>query len=136
MKFLIQTKGFNDIINITEKVEKLVESSGVQDGIAVIFISGSTAAISTIEYEPGLIEDIKETLEKIAPMNKNYHHENTWHDHNGYAHIRAALMKPSIVIPINKGKLSLGTWQQIVLMDFDNKKRERMVIVKTIKILD
>lgn len=131
-KINILTKGFNDIIDITEKVEKIVEKSKIDNGIAVVFVVGSTAAITAIEYEPGLVKDIKEALEKIAPMDDNYHHEEAWHDGNGYAHIRAALMKPSVSVPIEQGKLVLGQWQQIVLIDFDNRSRERTIIVKIV----
>ena len=128
----LSTKGFNDVIDITKKVEEVVGESKIDDGVAIVFVVGSTAAITAIEYEPGLVKDIKEALEKIAPMNNNYHHEEAWHDGNGYAHIRATLMKPSLSVPIEKGKLCLGTWQQIVLIDFDNKPREREIIVKII----
>lgn len=128
----IFTKGFNDVIDVTKRVEDIVKKSKIDDGIAVIFVVGSTAAITTIEYEPGLVQDIKETLEKIAPMNNNYYYEEAWHDGNGYAHIRATLMKPSLSVPIEKGKLCLGAWQQIVLIDFDNRPRERKIIVKVI----
>lgn len=129
----VSTKGFNDVIDITDEVTKIVKDSKIKDGVAVIFIPGSTATITTIEYEPGLIQDIKEALEKIAPMKGDYKHEEAWHDGNGYAHIRATLMKPSISVPIENGELILGTWQQIVLIDFDNRSRERKIIVKIIK---
>ena len=129
----ISTKGFNEVINITEKVTEIVKNSKIKDGIAILFVVGATATITTIEYEPGLIKDIKETLEKIAPMNKDYHHEEAWHDGNGYAHIRASLMGPSLSVPFENGEISLGTWQQIVLIDFDNKPRNRKVIVKLLK---
>jgi secondary thiamine-phosphate synthase enzyme len=131
-KIILQTEGFNDIIDITEKVEETIKKSKIEDGIVAIFVVGSTAAITTIEYEPGLIEDIREALEKIAPMKGKYKHEEAWHDGNGYAHIRASLMKPSLSVPIENGKLCLGRWQQIVLIDFDNRPRERIVIVKAL----
>ena len=129
----ISTKGFNDVIDITDKVAKIVKDSDIKNGVAVLFVVGATAAITTIEYEPGLIKDIKETLEKVAPIDKYYHHEEAWHDGNGYAHIRASLMKPSFSIPFENGELSLGAWQQIVLIDFDNKPRNRKIIVKLLK---
>ena len=131
--FKVQTKGFNDIIDITDKTEKIVEDSGVDNGIAMIFVVGSTAGITTIEYEKGVVEDLKEIFEKIAPVKGNYYHEEAWHDGNGFSHVRAAILKPSLTVPIESGKLLLGTWQQLVLVDFDNKPRERTIIVKIIK---
>ena len=132
MKFNISTKGFNDIIDITSQVSKIVKESNVKDGICLVFVAHSTCAITTIEYEEGAIKDFKRALEIIAPMNENYEHCKKWGDCNGYAHIRAALMKPSLVVPIENGKLILGTWQQIVLIDFDNRPREREIIIKVI----
>ena len=132
MKFNISTKGFNDIIDITSRVSKIVKESNVKDGICLVFVAHSTCAITTIEYEEGAIKDFKRALEIIAPMNENYEHCKKWGDCNGYAHIRAALMKPSLVVPIENGKLILGTWQQIVLIDFDNRPREREIIIKVI----
>ena len=130
MKFKISTKGFTDIINITPQVEKEVRKSNAKDGICLVFVAHSTCAITTIEYEEGAIKDLKRALEIIAPMNTNYEHCKKWGDCNGYAHIRAALMKPCLVIPIEDGKLVLGIWQQITLIDFDNRPREREVFVK------
>jgi len=132
MKFNISTKGFNDIIDITSRVSKIVKESNVKDGICLVFVAHSTCAIATIEYEEGAIEDLKRALEIIAPMNENYEHCKKWGDCNGYAHIRAALMKPSLAVPIENGKLILGTWQQITLIDFDNRPREREIIIKVI----
>ena len=133
MKFNISTKGFTDIIDITPRVSKIVKESKIKDGICLIFVAHSTCAITTIEYEEGAMKDLKRSLEIIAPMNTNYEHCKKWGDCNGYAHIRAALMKPSLVVPVENGKLVLGTWQQIVLIDFDNRPREREIIVKVIK---
>lgn len=130
MEFTIKTKGFNDVIDITDKVQELVEKSKVIDGICLIFCPSSTSAITTIEYESGAISDLKKALEKVAPMNENYEHCKKWGDCNGYAHIRSALLKPSFAIPIENGRLALGTWQQVVFIDFDNKARERKIIVK------
>ena len=111
-----QTKGFNDIIDITAAVQRFVIDSGLKDGALLIFVPGSTAAISTIEYEPGLIQDLPERMEKIAPIKDRYHHDDTWHDGNGYAHIRSTLMGPSFTVPVINGRLNLGTWQQIILV--------------------
>jgi len=130
MRFSIQTKGFTDIINITSQVSKIVSESKVKNGICLVSSSGSTCGLTTMEYESGLIEDLKRTLEKIAPMSEDYEHCKKWGDCNGYAHIRSALLRPFLVVPIENGKLVLGTWQEIVFLDFDNRPREREAIVK------
>jgi len=126
----VHTKGNNDIINLTDKVRTFVREHRLKEGQLLIFIDGSTAAISTVEYEPGLLRDIPETLEKIAPMNKRYHHDDTWHDGNGYAHVRSTLIGTSFTVPVLNGQLLLGTWQQIILLDFDNTSRHRQVILQ------
>jgi len=133
MKISISTKGFNDIVDITNKISQEVKNSKVKNGICLVFVAHSTCAITTIEYEEGALKDLKRALEIIAPMNKNYEHCKKWGDCNGYAHVRAALMKPSLTIPIENGKLALGQWQQIVLIDFDNRPREREIIIKIIE---
>ncbi len=130
MNFSIQTKGFSDIIDITNKVREIVKDSKVKEGICLVFCPGSTGGITTIEFESGAISDLKNVLEKIAPMNENYEHNKRWGDGNGYAHIRSALLKPSMCIPVENGDLVLGTWQQIIFIDFDNKPRNRELIVK------
>ena len=107
--------------------------SGIHDGLTVVFVSGSTAAITTIEYEPGVINDLKEVLEKIAPFGLDYEHHKRWGDNNGDAHIKSALIGPSLSVPIENSKLVIGTWQQIVLIDFDEKPRERKIIVNIFK---
>ncbi len=132
MKFSIETKGFNDMIDITEKVDEAVKESKVEDGICLVFCAGSTAGITTIEYEDGALKDLKETLENIAPMHENYEHCKKWGDCNGYAHIRSTLLKPSFCCPVENGKLVLGTWQQILFIDFDNRPRNREIVVKII----
>ena len=126
----ISTKGNNQILDITPSVTAIVKKSGINNGVVNIFIVGSTAGITTIEYEPGLLKDLPETFEKIAPMNKRYHHDDAWQDGNGYAHIRASLLGPSITVPISDNTMSLGTWQQLVLIDFDNRARDRKIICK------
>jgi secondary thiamine-phosphate synthase enzyme len=130
MKFSISTQGFNDTLDITQQVRQACGSSKVRDGVASVFVVGSTAALSTIEYEPGAVEDLKQALERIAPMGAVYQHNEAWHDGNGYAHLRAALMKPSLSIPVEAGELVLGTWQQVILIDFDNRPRKRTVYVQ------
>lgn len=133
MKFNISTKGFTDIIDITTQVSEIVRKSKVKDGICLISCPGSTCGITTIEYEEGLIKDLKRALEIIAPMNEDYEHCKKWGDCNGYAHIRSALIKPFLTVPIEDGKLALGQWQQVVLIDFDNRPRQREIMVKLIK---
>jgi secondary thiamine-phosphate synthase enzyme len=125
----IQTQGRYDFIDITSQVAEAVKVSKVQEGAAVIFVSGSTAAITTMEYETGIIQDLKEVFENLAPEAKNYHHHQRWGDHNGAAHIKAALVGPDLTVPIENGQLQLGTWQQIVLIDFDERPRNRDITI-------
>jgi secondary thiamine-phosphate synthase enzyme len=129
----ISTKGHYDFIDITEKVEEIIEKSKVKDGIAFVFIKGSTAAITTMEYESGLIEDLKDIFEKIAPEDFDYKHHQRWGDHNGAAHIKSAVIGTDLAVPIENGRLYLGTWQQIVVIDFDERPRQREIMVKIIK---
>ncbi|SRR5579885_414482 len=129
MQLQYSTKGFNDILEITPGVVKAVQASGVKEGVAHLFVVGSTAALTTIEYESGALSDLKRALDQIAPMDADYAHNEAWHDGNGYAHLRAALLKPDLCVPIRSGKLALGTWQQIILIDFDNRPRERQVVI-------
>jgi len=133
MIFTIQTKGFTDIVDITDFVEDFIRKEKIEDGAVLVFVLGSTAGITTIEYEPGVIEDLKNVFEKIAPKDAKYNHEEAWHDGNGFSHVRAGLLKPSLVVPVENGKLLLGTWQQIVLVDFDNMPRERKIVLKSLK---
>ncbi len=126
----VSTNGFNDIVNITPQVKEFVRENGLVEGQLLVFINGSTAAISTIEYEPGLLKDLPEMMEKIAPMNRRYHHDDTWHDGNGYAHLRSTLTGTSFTVPVIDGRLVLGTWQQIILIDFDNTSRHRSVVLQ------
>lgn len=130
--FEIATKGFNDIVDITQKVQGILSDSELNEGSVLVFVPGSTAGITSIEYEPGLLKDYPDFLEKLIPSNKTYNHDETWHDGNGYAHIRAALQGASITVPFIGGELLLGTWQQIILIDFDNRSRNRKVIVQLI----
>ena len=130
--FSINTRGFTDIIDITQKVKSAVYQHNIKNGCVVVALPGSTASITTIEYEPGLVRDLPDILDEIAPMNRNYHHDDTWHDGNGYAHIRAAMLGSSVTVPLIDGALLLGTWQQIVLIDFDNKPRSRNIYVQII----
>ncbi len=133
MRFEIKTKGLHDIIDITDHVTKAVETPGTKDGIAVVFAPHSTVGITTIEYESALLQDIKEIFEKIAPSTKHYGHNDTWNEDNGHAHILSSIVGTSKVFPIEKGRLVLGTWQQIVLIEFDPRPRMRIIIVKVIE---
>ena len=129
-KITENTAGFCDIIDITAKVRQHLEKETIRKGLATLFVSGSTAALTTIEHEPGLIQDLKEFVEAIIPSDRRYHHDNRWNDDNGFSHLRASLFGPSLAIPIEDGKLCLGTWQQIVLLDFDNRARTREITVQ------
>jgi secondary thiamine-phosphate synthase enzyme len=132
-KLRINSRGNNDVVNITDSVAAAVRNSGVKDGVVTVFVVGSTAGITTTEYEPGLVNyDLEAAFEKIAPKNAQYEHEKTWHDDNGHAHVRASLLGPSITIPIVKGELALGTWQQVILIDFDTGPRKRSIICQMI----
>jgi len=128
----IETRGFNDIKDITREVAEIIRKHNFSEGQATVFVGGSTGGVTTIEYEPGLLQDLPEAMEKLAPQDKPYHHDMTWHDGNGFSHVRAALLGPSLTIPFVNGKLTLGTWQQIVICDFDNRSRSRDIIVQLI----
>jgi secondary thiamine-phosphate synthase enzyme len=126
----ISTRGRTDINDITRNVAEVLSKSNLKNGILTVFVSGSTAGVTTIEYEPGLLKDLPEAFEKVAPMSKRYHHDATWGDGNGYAHVRAALLGASKTIPFKDGRMLLGTWQQIVVIDFDNRSRQREIVVQ------
>jgi len=129
----VKTQGNCDVVNITEQVGAAVTLSGIRAGTITLFNGGSTAGITTTEYEPGLANyDLKAAFEKIAPENARYEHEETWHDDNGHAHVRASLLGPSLVVPIVDGRLTLGTWQQIILIDFDTRPRTRTVVCQMV----
>ena len=127
---MVHMQGFSDMRDITTDVENIVHDSNIKNGIAVVFVTGSTASISTVEYEPALVEDVRERLESIAPRTMRSRHSETWGDDNGFSHIRATLMGPGITVPFTNGILELGTWQQIVVIDHDNRSRSRRVFVQ------
>ena len=132
-KIKVKTKGNCDIVNITEEVGEILAQSAMRDGTVTLFNVGSTAGITTTEYEPGLVNyDIPAAFERIAPKKVRYEHEETWHDDNGHAHVRASLLGPSLSVPLVDGKLTLGTWQQIILVDFDTRPRTRTIICQII----
>ena len=126
----LATKGRTDIIDITAEVAMILETSGVTEGHVLLFVPGSTAGLTTIEYESGAVADLREAIERLIPEGKHYRHDARWGDGNGYAHVRAALLGPSLGVPVMGGRLALGTWQQIVLVDFDNRPRRRRIIVQ------
>ena len=126
----ISTKGNCDIVDITDNVSDLIVDNNFTEGNVLVFVGGSTAGITTIEYEPGLMKDYPKFFERIAPANINYEHDNTWHDGNGHSHIRAAIQGASLTVPFLKGRMLLGTWQQIIFVDFDNRSRRRNITVQ------
>jgi secondary thiamine-phosphate synthase enzyme len=121
----IESRGGGDILDLTADLIDCVERSGISEGIASLFVPGSTAGLTTIEYEPGVVQDLQDCFERLAPQGIDYAHELAWHDGNGHSHVRAALLGPSLVLPIRGGRPLLGTWQQVVLVDFDNRPRKR-----------
>ncbi|HEX7178139.1 MAG TPA: secondary thiamine-phosphate synthase enzyme YjbQ [Nitrososphaeraceae archaeon] len=126
----IKSEGEGDMIDITPETSKILTQSKLKDGIITIFVPGSTAAVTTIEYEPGLRQDFPHMLSRLVPRNIEYHHENMWHDGNGHSHVRASLIGPSLTIPFKDSILMLGTWQQIVFLEMDIGKRERNLILQ------
>ena len=130
VKLATQKEG--EILDITDKVQTIVENGTIQSGVVFLFVPGSTAALTTIEYEPGLLVDLPSVLERIAPSDSLYEHEKRWHDGNGHSHVRASLIGPDLSVPFEGKKLMLGTWQQIVFIEFDVRPRDRTVIVYSI----
>jgi secondary thiamine-phosphate synthase enzyme len=128
----IKTDGEVDIIDITGEIQNSIDKSKLKDGIICIFVPGSTGTLTTIEYEPGLMKDLPQALEKIAPKEIYYNHHETWHDDNGHSHVRASLMGPSITVPFRNKKLIHGTWQQIVFIELDTSPRNRQIIVQIV----
>ena len=126
----IDTQGQGEVLNVTSEIAREVGNSGINDGTVTVFIPGSTAGITTIEFEPGLVMDMKAMWERIIPSNINYEHNKAWGDGNGHAHIRAALLSPSISVPFIHKRLTLGTWQQVVIVDFDVRPRSREIILQ------
>jgi secondary thiamine-phosphate synthase enzyme len=131
-QFTISSRGNSEVLNITENVEASLAKSKLREGAVTVFVVGSTASITTTEFEPGLRKDIPEMLTRIAPQGERYHHDDTWHDGNGHSHLRAALMGCAITIPFLNGEMMLGTWQQIALVDHDNRPRQRTIVVQLI----
>lgn len=128
-KIKISTKGFCDVVDITKQVADIVFGSGIEQGTVTIFVNGSTAGVTTIEYESGAIKDFQEMMERLVPQDVDYHHNAKWVDGNGFSHIRASLLGPSLTVPIDNKQMTLGTWQQVVVVDFDNRARDREVTI-------
>lgn len=128
----VQTKGENDMIDLTPKVIAAVEDSGLKEGFVIIFVPGSTGAVTTIEYEDGLLSDFPAMLERIAPKRIMYEHENRWHDGNGHSHVRASLIGPSLTVPFQGARLLLGEWQQIVFIEMDIHSRRRQLVLQIV----
>ncbi|MBD3422340.1 MAG: YjbQ family protein [Chitinivibrionales bacterium] len=128
----LSMKGYSDIKNITDEVEHVVSASKIISGLVAVFVVGSTASISTIEYEPALVADFKDQLEQFASQNMHSRHSQTWGDDNGFSHIRATFMGPGLTVPLSDGRLILGTWQQIIVIDHDNRARQRTVFVQIV----
>jgi secondary thiamine-phosphate synthase enzyme len=128
----VSTQGFTDVHDLTPAIARFVDESALPDGVAVIFVPGSTAGVTTIEFEDGAVKDFKAAIERMAPRGMHYDHDARWGDGNGFAHVRAAMLGPSLSVPVVNGSLALGTWQQIILVDFDNRKRNREVILTVI----
>jgi secondary thiamine-phosphate synthase enzyme len=128
----LSTRGDGDIVDLTEGVRRVLEQSEADRGVVTVFVTGSTAAVTTMEYEPGGVRDLQETLERLVPRGGDYHHNRLNHDTNAHAHLRAAIVGPSESIPFADGRLALGTWQQVVLIDFDDRPRDRQVAVHVV----
>jgi secondary thiamine-phosphate synthase enzyme len=128
----LSTQGNGQISDITAQVADAAREAGIGDGIVTVFVPGSTGALTTVEYEPGLVADLGELFERLAPAGARYHHDDTWHDGNGHSHVRASLLGPSLTVPISGGQLTLGTWQQIVFIDFDARPRRRELVVQVL----
>ncbi len=126
----VSTRGDSQMVDLTGRVQEVVDRHGFREGHALVFVSGSTAGLTTVEFEPGLQKDLPAALERLAPRGITYAHEETWHDDNGHAHVRASILGPSLAVPFKEGRLLLGTWQQIVLVDFDTRPRRRDLVVQ------
>ncbi|HWR82508.1 MAG TPA: secondary thiamine-phosphate synthase enzyme YjbQ [Candidatus Deferrimicrobium sp.] len=127
-----ETSGAGDIIDITARHQDGISKSGLLAGCVTVFVPGSIGGLTTVEYEPGLLKDLPELMEKLVPSTRSYEHDHTWHDGNGFSHLRAALIGPDITVPFAEGKLLLGTWQQVVFLEFDNRPRRRQLVAQII----
>lgn len=128
----IRTRREGELVNITDQVQEVIDEAKLEDGVAVLFVPGSTGALTTIEYEPGLVMDFPAALDRLIPKNIPYEHEKRWHDGNGHSHVRASMLGPDLTVPFQRRKLMLGTWQQIVFVELDVRPRERTIIAQLI----
>jgi secondary thiamine-phosphate synthase enzyme len=126
----VETRGESEVLEITPQVREILERSGLRNGLVTVFVPGSTAAVTTTEFEPGLRRDLPAFFERVAPRDIRYAHDDTWGDGNGHAHVRASLLGPSLGVPVTDGEMILGTWQNIVVIDFDNRPRRRRIVVQ------
>ena len=126
----LRTRGDTDIHDVTDAVAELIGTAGLREGQVLIFVPGSTGGLTTVEHEPGLLKDLPAAFERLYPKAMRYHHDETWHDGNGHSHVRAAMLGPSLTVPVLDGRMTLGTWQQIVFIDFDNRPRQRHLVVQ------
>ena len=132
-RITVNTKGNTDVVDLSGLVEDVLSQGGIRNGVATVFVVGSTAAVTTTEFEPGLVNtDLRTAYERVAPEDAYYQHEETWHDDNGHAHVRASLTGPSLTVPLVDGRLTLGTWQQIILLDFDTRPRRREIVIQVL----
>lgn len=129
-RFSVSTNGGSEVLDITEAVTQILSKHKLREGSLIVFVAGSTASVTTTEFEPGLRRDIPEVLNRLVPEKSRYHHDDTWGDGNGHSHVRASIMSPSLTIPFSRGELLIGTWQQVVIVDHDNRPRERTIIVQ------
>lgn len=127
----LQTQS-GDVVDLTDRVAEAVSATGLRDGLATIFVPGATGAVTTIEHEPGLVRDMGDALQRLVPEDRDYHHNLRWHDGNGHSHIRASLLGPSLSVPFSNGRLMLGTWQQIVFLELDNRPRDRRIVCQVL----
>lgn len=128
----VRTEAEDEVVDITREVQEAVSGSGVANGLACVFVAGSTAALTTVEYEPGLVSDLHDAMDRLYPKDIGYEHHRRWGDGNGHSHVRASMLGPSLTVPVVDGRLLLGTWQQIVFMEFDNKPRTREIAVQVV----
>jgi len=128
----LSTRGNSDIRDLTAEAQAVVDRQGLREGQITLFVSGSTGGLTTVEFEPGLLQDLPEAFERLAPSGNRYHHDDTWGDGNGHSHVRASLLGPSLTVPFSGGRLLLGTWQQIVFIDFDNRPRRREIVAQVL----
>jgi len=128
----IETKGDTEILDLTDRLKDFVSSSKIQEGLVHVFAPGSTMGLTTVEFENGLVQDLKDVFEQLAPANRPYAHNQRWGDGNGHSHVRSSLLGPSLTVPITEGQMILGTWQQVILIDFDNRPRQRDLVVQVI----